>query len=382
MAEKLKFKLPGDREKYFEVGRKIGSLVDRRFEKLISEGKINFPEKKEVIEYMYEKKRGSQKLRPNIVFGSYCVFLEQDPLNILSNGLEARVVDIMTCVELSNIAHYAQNIIHDGKRGVLERSKINDRRKAVLCVNSYLSDAIKLAGQQGNEYLSTILNINDLVLRSFTPEIVMQNNRKEYLQNDDLFKKQFYEILSGGGVGRFFSNCIKLGYLMSGKNKTEKTENTLKSLEDIFYDFGIASEELNALSDFMVPKEKDYTREKDPSDQLADLREGIITPPIRMLYQKSNKEECDFLDSIYRNGSNNLKDHKKVLRMLFEADIYEKISKEIKKTGRKLGKRISKIDVPRQSKWFIHCILTILESNKIYKYLENDYKSLGLEGIA
>ena len=71
----------------------------------------------------------------------------------------------------------------------------------------------------------------------------MQNNRKEYLQNDDLFKKQFYEILSGGGVGRFFSNCIKLGYLMSGKNKTEKTENTLKSLEDIFYDFGIASEE-------------------------------------------------------------------------------------------------------------------------------------------
>lgn len=365
-----------NRGAYFEISKKIGDLIDYRLEKLFKKSDLKFPEKREVIDYMYIKKKGKQKLRPNIVFGSYCVFSNKDPLDILQQDINPEVLDFMAAVESFNISTYAQNVIHDGKRGILETDKVNDRRKAVFCVNSFFSDAIKLVRGYGDNALSVLLSLNDSVLRSFTPEMIMQKDREKYIYNNKAFQESYYDILSKEGVGKFFAGCIKFGYLASKSLENKNNTKNLNGLESIFIDFGIGGEELNALGDFVLPGEEEFTHEKESLDQLIDLRGGTITPPIRMLYQRGNNEERDLLEKIYNNRCNTFDEHKKILKMLFEKGIYQDISIKLKHKSKELRKKVRKMEIPISSRWFIQNILSLLESNKIYYTLQRNYDTI------
>lgn len=358
------------RGQYFEVSTKVGLAVDKCLLNYLSENQIG-KDKELFYQPMLGKKLGHQKARANAVFLSYCALSNLNPLE--ETSMNEDVTKIATSVELLIGSHYLSNWIYDNKASVKEPLI---RKKTAIGINGMLADAInivtKLDGK--SDYISLILDINDSVLKSWVPEITKMNITNQGLINDPLFVNYHNRFYGGYGVGENFKGCVKFAELLAKDHGILENKDKVNELEYIFYNFGVHCEILNELGDFILDKK--VTSEKNSLDQYADFKNDTLTIPIFWMYNLSDKTGKDYILKCAGNQEIDIHEKKDLLKMLFESGSYEKVSKELKKEGRKSKKRAHNLQFNKEVSAPLQQMLSIYESNKIYHLLQQDYNSV------
>jgi len=351
------------RENYYQTLTRASRIADEAFYNFLKEDE--FGEYKKIIyKQLLEKKKGKQRLRATLTYLSYCAYTGHNP----SGDIENNLAKLMISTELELWSEYMANWIFDNKGGVRENPLT--RKKAAVATKSFLEDAIRISGQVGKEYAQKILDTSSNVTKSFTEELIMDLSNINLLEGpfDNYINLYKFEYAIPG-IGKTFSLGSDLAALYSGKKNDVKA----KKLSDILLEYGIYQEILNDLGDFAIG---DMTSDKISSDQFSDIRNGAMTPPIWIMYNKSDKKNKKFILSCVRKENLSIEEKHNLIKNLFENGTYELISKEIKKNGRKFKKQIKELKFRNEASPLLQQSMTVLESNKIYHTLNENYKSI------
>jgi geranylgeranyl pyrophosphate synthase len=352
--------LQNGRQQYFDFSKKVSFLVDEYIKNYLQTCAV--PEKSEFYKPMLSRKFGAQKLRANIVCASYLFFSNSTEINIPEKVIKCAVI-----IEFSIWATYMVNWIYD------EKSKVDDpaiKKRVAVAANSFLQDAMILASSEEKELFSIILAANDQQIKSFWAELDTLKITNDELANDyEKYIKVYDECYGGPGVGALFAAAIHLGYLCSGSRE----KNTLEKIKEIFYEFGINHETLNALSDFVIT-EGPVSHEKISSDQFSDIRNNTLTPPIWFMLNYDQD-----LKNLIRQGVGkrpNADYQQQILKGLFASGAFSKVSTQLKKMGRNLKNRFPKSTDNNVGNSLLKQIISVFESNEIYHYLNENNMEL------
>ncbi len=357
MKEKTK---KSSRSQYYNTLTRVGKIVDKTIDKYLSKDK--FGEYKRIIyEPLLKKKQGKQKLRAALTYLSYCTLTGIKP----SSKINEDLAKLATSTEFEIWSEYMANWIFDNK------AQVSDpliRKKTAVATKSFLEDAIRIAGEVGEKYPKIILNTSSNVTKGFVQEFILNFSNDKLLNSS--FRKYFklYSFDYGNpGIGETFSQSIDLAALYANKEKTPEANE----LRNIFLEYGIYQEVLNDLGDFATRK---MTTDKVASDQFSDIRNGALTPIIWCMYNKTNNKNKKFMKDCVGKIKLTEKEKFKLIKILFKTGTYDFISKKIKRTGRKLKKRIKNLEFNNEGSSQLQQLVSILESNKIYHILKENYE--------
>ncbi|MBR9701908.1 hypothetical protein GOV13_03220 [Candidatus Pacearchaeota archaeon] len=353
------------RKSYYQTLTRVGEVVDETIEEFLEQD--DFGKYKRIIYGpMLEKKRGKQKLRSTLTYLSYCAFTGESPQGEIDNDL----AKLMVSTEFELWSEYMTNWIFDNKGNVRNDPLI--RKKTAVAIKSFLEDAVRISGQVGKEYAKMVLDSSSNVTKAFVFEFERETTNKRVFEEDyEIFLREYKENYAIPGIGKTVSLGTDLAALYSNKENCSKS----KALSDIFVEYGVHLDILNALGDFII-KEGNLTTDKIASDQFADIRNGIVTLPIWFMYKRSDKEGKKFLLNLVDKESLNKNEQSKLIKILFETGAYETVSKEIKKNGRKLKKQIKDLKFGNSASSQLQQAMTVLESNKIYHFLKGNYEKV------
>jgi geranylgeranyl pyrophosphate synthase len=356
----MKSIISNDRGEYYDFSSRVSLLVDDYIEKYLESNKLL--EKRDFYEPMLSKKIGAQKLRANIVCASYLFFSNKKKIDI-----PEKLIKYCVIIEFVSWASYMVNWIYDGKSKVEDS---NVKKRVAVAANAFLQDAVILARTESPLLLEIVLDANDEILKSFWPELDTLKITNEELVNNYEKYYTFYKNSYGyPGVGALFSASIHLGYLCSKSNN----ESLLKKVRDIFREFGMNHETLNALADFVIT-EGPISHEKISSDQFSDIRNNTLTPPIWHIINAKPEYKKLILEGIGERPS--VEYQKRIMLALFESGTYDKIASQLKKTGRDLKKAFPKSTEYNIGRVFLKQIISVFESNEIYHFLNDNYEEL------
>lgn len=350
------------REKYFKTLTRIGKYVDKTLLNFFKEDKCG-REKRIMYEPFLKRKWGAQKLRANLFYLSYCTFTGRDPEEPIT---DKNLLYLMTSTELELWAEYTANWIFDNKGEVRENP--TNRKKTAVSAKNFLADAVRMAFKVGPEYILPILDTCDSITKGWAEEFIldMSTNPKYLDVSFQEYMERYRKKLAIPEVGPSLALSVDLAGLYSGKKNIDKS----KKLSRIFLEFGADLEILNDLGDFCL---NNVSTDKVSSDQFADLKNGLITPPIWLMYNGANEKDKEFIKNCVGKINFNKKDESQLVKTLFESGSYDLISKALKKSGRKYGKEIHKLDFNNEGGRQLQQAVTIFESNKIYHILKNNY---------
>ena len=351
-----------DREDYYKTLTRVGQEVDRTLTRFLDEDQFG-----ETKLFMYEpllkRKLGKQKLRATLAYLSYCALSEHNP----DDSIDPNIMKLMVVAELELWAEYTANWIVDNK-GEVRNDPIN-RMKAVISAKSFLEDAVRIASQVGSIYVPRVLDASGYVSTSWMEELVTNLSNTE-LRNGSLeeYMKAYRINFSIPGVGKTVSLGADLVALYLGKYETSQA----RKLHEIFVEFGIEGQTLNGLGDFIRLK-RDFTTNKARADQFADIRNGIMTPPIWFMYNGANDEEREFILDCVGKSSLTDEEESRLVKLLFETGSYDMISKGLKKGGRTIRGLIKGLEFKNEGAAQLEMAVTILDSNRIYPDLRENY---------
>ena len=344
-----------------KVGKSIDEWVNNFYRKEIYP---KFPEKRVIYEKMLKKKKGTQKLRGTLTYIIYCSFYGK----LVETN---KIVPLCTAVELINWASYELNWLFDEKAGVINKI---ERQKTALAMQGFFNDALIILSKYGKEFIDKAVEIYDRILRGFAAEMKLTIANKTILHNFHKFW-ELYKIRNCEAVGQFFGNIVELVSLFFKNSKIRDSKSLLKK---IFEMAGEYTEILNDLADFVLPREKPLFHEKIIKDWAMDIRNGTITWPIWLMYNKSDEKDRDFLESLYGKNELCLEEGKKLIKILFETGTYKEIKRRIRKRYRELKKELRKLQINKKIRGLLQSSLIMLESNKFYYLLEEDYGKITL----
>ncbi len=280
---------------------------------------------------------------------------------------------LIAAVELENYSNYELNWLFDRKGGVEEGTNyLQGLKKAGLATHGFIQDALFLVSEIDPIYTKIFLEMNDRVHRGWTPELFDLNfNNKKLLDDFEYFWEK-YKIRNIEAGGQFYGNYVKLAYIYT----KQKNKDLYIKLKQIFEEFGESVQILNDLGDF-APPGTIILHEKKASDQLSDLREGIITWPIWLIYNRCSKKDKKFLISISNKDTLTKKDYLKAMNLLYKTNSFKDLRDFLKRKSYYLQKAIDTLDIPREVKGLLKVLVTLLYCNKLIHRLENLFKELG-----
>jgi len=344
------------------VGKNVDEVIDSFYNKDIF---IKYPEKKEIYKDMLNRKKGTQKLRAMSAYLAFWAFAGKE-----INSKEVK--ELITAVELENYSNYELNWLFDKKGSVKEGPTYNlELKKAGLATHGFIQDALFLVSKFGPEYVKVFLEINDRTHRGWTPELFDLNYNNKKLLNDFEYFWSKYKIRNVEAGGQFYDNYVKLAYIYNGK----KNKDLYLSLKQIFEEFGEGVQILNDLGDFAPPGEI-ILHEKKESDQLCDLREGLITLPIWLIYNRASEKEKKFLMSIQGKRKLPQKDYIQVIKILHKSDTFSDIFNLLKRKALFLQKMIDTLNIESDAKALLKVMVTLLYCNKLMHRLKDIYNNL------
>ncbi len=345
--------------RYFNILTKVGLMVDDEIKKFLeSDVYPNFPEKKILYQKMFKRKEGSQKLRAIAAYLAFCAFGDN---NILK---DKKIRRIITAVELENYSNYELNWLFDGKAATNDLLSI---KVAGLATHGFINDALRLVFDMP-EIVDIFLRLNDRVHRGWTPELYdLIFDNKKIFRNHDVFW-QAYQKRNIEAGGQFYANYVNLAATYLKFNDKE----TVALLSEIYKEFGEGIQILNDMGDFLTGIID--VNEKDKKDRFADLRNGIVTWPIWLMYNKDKKKILDF----YNKRNNN----SKTIMKLFYSEAYLTIQTFLKEKRLRLQSRIRKLkNIDSNARGLIEVMISMLSSNRILFNLKKyQKKSSGVAG--
>lgn len=352
MARKINLK-----PEYYEKLSGIGKIVDNTAINFL-EKKVypNFPEKEMLYSKMLGRKKDTQKLR---AMAAYLAFVSFSDLDVIKDN---NVRKIIAAVELENYSNYELNWLFDEKAGT---NSVKESKIAGLATHGFINDALKLVWDMP-KIAGIFLEINDRTHRGWTPEIYdLRFNNKELLLDFNLFWNAYKKRNIEAG-GQFYGNYVSLAHVFN-KEKSSKTHDELKK---IYTEFGESIQIINDLSDFICTG-KPIANEKDVADQFSDLRKGLITWPIWLMYNYGGKDEREFLYSIPEKGISNMEETNKV-KKLFYNSAYEKINESLRRKRSELQHNVKSLGIEEKVSGLINVMISMISSNKFFYHMKQE----------
>jgi len=351
------------KEEYYNLLTKVGKTVDEVVLNFY-ENEIfrEFPEKKQLYKKMLDRKIGTQKLR---AMAAYLAFMAFNGEKILD---DEKVRRIIAAVELENWSNYELNWVFDGKSNTRDILAI---KEAGLATHGFMNDALRLVWDMP-EISRTFLEINDRVHRGWTPELYdLTLENKAILSDFEKFWKA-YEIRNIEAGGQFYGNYVTLAYQYSG----HKNDLLHKQLKKIYQDFGAYVQIVNDIGDFALkPKDsRPFVSEKVIADQFSDLRNGPVTWPTWLMYNRCSNEDRNFLHSVAINRELDSEGQARVSKLFYETGTYDTLCQALRTKKQRLEQKIHCLDIEPRTRGLIKSMIVMIPSNRIVHTLDNIQK--------
>ena len=226
---------------------------------------------------------GGKRLRPLLTTSCYHILNNQSTNGINHVGLAAAVEFI-----------HAATLLHDDvvdlskdRRGNLTANEVWGNKTSVLVGDFLFSRSFQLMTKYGTMKTLKILSDTSVIISE--GEVLEISNDNNLEMNEDTY----FEVINGKTASLFSAAC-QVGGLSGGAK-----ENQHQALKSYGTNFGMAFQLIDDAIDYSSNLK---TMGKNIGD---DFKEGKITLPIILAYGRSNKNEKDFLQKVFKEVDGN-----------------------------------------------------------------------------
>ncbi len=228
---------------------------------------------------------GGKRLRPLLTTSCFHILNNESANKLNHIGLAAAVEFI-----------HAATLLHDDvvdlskdRRGNLTANEVWGNKTSVLVGDFLFSRSFQLMTKYGSMKTLKILSDTSVIISE--GEVLEISNDNNLEMNEDTY----FEVINGKTASLFSAAC-QVGGLSGGAK-----ENQHQALKSYGTNFGMAFQLIDDAIDYSSNLK---TMGKNIGD---DFKEGKITLPIILAYGRSNKNEKDFLQKVFKevNGNEN-----------------------------------------------------------------------------
>lgn len=248
----------------------------------------------------------------------------------LCGNKTAKHIDLAACVELLHTATLFHDDVVDGsklRRGRKTANELYGNSASVLVGDFLLAASFGIMADLGNMEVIKIL--------SSTSSIITQGEVKQLMNktNIEVIEADYIDIITAKTAALFASTC-RVGAVIAKKSSTIKN-----NLESFGLNLGIAFQIADDTLDYVAKNESLGKKNGD------DFREGKVTLPIILTYQRANKEEKKYLEKLFEQEekARNEKELASVIKLMEKYNAIDDSIKTAKKYSEKAKKSISKM---------------------------------------
>ena len=268
------------------LGNKLQKVEDLIQQKLRSE--VNLIQKMS----NHHLRSGGKRLRALLTLGS---------AKLTGYNEDKRDINLAACVELIHSATLLHDDVIDEsglRRGVKTTNSVWGNQSTILVGDYLLSRCFEMMVEDGDlEVLKLLSSTSSKIAQG---EVLQLQHKGEA----DLLEETYIDIINLK-TASLFSAATKTGACLSGSNEKEK-----KALESYGRNLGLAFQIADDALDF-------YAKEKLFGKEIGkDFFEGKVTLPMIIIFQKGNKEEKNFLDTIMKKEKRTEKDFSDTLSLI------------------------------------------------------------------
>lgn len=343
-----------DRKIYTEFLKSTSEMVYPFLENILQDIKKEDDTLFHIMNVMYKRRNGKMLLKPALFRLTY-------ELGGGNNFNE--VLPIAVAFELLNISSYQANIAFDNKVGTLSKEEKDNQFIASMLslelANKLIDTTIDYIGlETTNKIKQLISEANSCIYKAqhLDLNILTFEHLNKFTDYGLFFQKYTERCFLGSGI--FSGNCAVAGLLCSNTREI-LFEERLLSFGRIY---GNALHQINDLGDYF-PDETHYT--KPYQDEFSDLRNGRLTLPLYLLFEKLENNDLEKLKYNIVNKSFSIKDYKSIQTNLVLYGITNHIKDNIKHQFKEAKEHLE-IFPKSDSKSLLLSLLSILDSNKFY----------------
>ena len=219
-----------------------------------------------------------------------------------------RDINLAACVELIHSATLLHDDVIDEselRRGTKTTNSIWGNQSSILVGDYLLSRCFELMVEDGDLEILKLLSSTSAKIAQ--GEILQLQHKGEA----DLLEETYINIINLK-TASLFSAATKTGACLSNSNEKEKN-----ALESYGRNLGLAFQIADDALDY-------YAKEKLFGKEIGkDFFEGKVTLPLITIFQKSNKEEKNFLKEIMKNEKRTEEDFTKTLALIHKYNAVE-----------------------------------------------------------
>ncbi|MEL0241988.1 MAG: polyprenyl synthetase family protein, partial [Pelagibacteraceae bacterium] len=233
-------------------------------------------------------KTGGKRLRPLLTVCSSEMF-----------GYKGnRHINLAACVELIHNATLLHDDVIDNsnsRRGFKTTNAIWGNKSSILAGDYLLSRCFEMMVNDGSE---EVLKILSSVSSEIAQGEIMQ---LQFEKQVDMVEKNYLDIISAK-TASLFGASMRVGGCINNRSKKEK-----EALESYGRNLGICFQITDDILDY-------FSREKIFGKKIGnDFKEGKITLPIILLFQKSNSTEREMLNKFFAQNERSNQDFDQTL---------------------------------------------------------------------
>ena len=244
----------------------------------------------------YHLKSGGKKIRPLLTLGSakLCGYTEGD-----------RDINLAACVELIHNATLLHDDVIDNsdlRRGVKTSNVIWGNQSSILVGDYLLSRCFEMMVEDGSQEV--------LKLLSSTSSKIAQGevSQLEYKGEIDILEETYFKIINSK-TASLFAAATRVGACITNKSRKEKD-----ALESYGKNLGLAFQIADDALDY-------YSTNKIFGKEIGkDFFEGKVTLPAIFLYQKSNPNERNYLEKIFKKKKRSEKEFIQIQNLIRKYD--------------------------------------------------------------
>ncbi|MEL0176920.1 MAG: polyprenyl synthetase family protein [Pelagibacteraceae bacterium] len=241
-------------------------------------------------------KTGGKRLRPLLTVCSSEMF-----------GYKGnRHINLAACVELIHNATLLHDDVIDNsnsRRGFKTTNAIWGNKSSILAGDYLLSRCFEMMVNDGSE---EVLKILSSVSSEIAQGEIMQ---LQFEKQVDMVEKNYLDIISAK-TASLFGASMRVGGCINNRSKKEK-----EALESYGRNLGICFQITDDILDY-------FSREKIFGKKIGnDFKEGKITLPIILLFQKSNSTEREMLNKFFAQNERSNQDFDQTLNLIKKYEI-------------------------------------------------------------
>lgn len=241
-------------------------------------------------------KTGGKRLRPLLTVCSSEMF-----------GYKGnRHINLAACVELIHNATLLHDDVIDNsnsRRGFQTTNAIWGNKSSILAGDYLLSRCFEMMVNDGSE---EVLKILSSVSSEIAQGEIMQ---LQFEKQVDMVEKNYLDIISAK-TASLFGASMRVGGCINNRSKKEK-----EALESYGRNLGICFQITDDILDY-------FSREKIFGKKIGnDFKEGKITLPIILLFQKSNSTEREMLNKFFAQNERSNQDFDQTLNLIKKYEI-------------------------------------------------------------